>query len=360
MTNHLDSALRDALAELADAPPPSGLAAAAIRTARRRRQIRLAATAVVAALLVAPVIVSSVSSHDAPVESPTMEPLVVTAYSIGREGSLLLDHGTGEYVEMPYRSVTPSPDGAYALVYAGDNGTLGPVRVGVLDTATGEVRWIEGYVGAGGDSPGGWSRDGQDLLITQHPDLHGVSGPPGFAIVDSETLEARFVEHDDIENPEINAMGNRYVWAPNGDEIALTQSVEEDGEDTVTAIRFYDLDGNLTRTLPAAAPLTSEAGFSPDGTRMALQYPSLGEPIQVVDAATGEVQQTVPLPPSQLIGWADDEHLIVRLELTLLVANLAGEVTRAVPMETLSPAEVHIGSSGGLTPDAGKFTFDVR
>ena len=108
------------------------------------------------------------------------------------------------------------------------------------------------------------------------------------------------------------------------------------------------------------APLTSEASFSPDGTRMALQYPSIGEPIQVVDAVTGELLQTVPVPPSLLVGWADDGHLIVRLELSLLVANLAGEVTRPMPGEALSPLEVHVGPSDGLAPGDGRFTFGVR
>jgi hypothetical protein len=316
--------LRDALAELADAPPPPGLAAAAIRTARRHRRVRVVATGIAAVmvatvLLVVPVVVSSVGDDGTPAAAPAMEPMVVTGYSMGGEGSLLLDHHTGAYVEVPYRAVAPSPNGAYALVCAVATDPPEPARVGVLDTAHGEVRWVEDHACTGAGSLGGWSPDGEELLITrQNPDLAGGSGPPGFGIVDPQTLETRFVEHDDVDDPEINAMGNRYVWAPNGDEIALTQSFGTGGSagDSVTAIRFYDLDGNLTRTVPATAPLTSEAGFSPDGTRMALQHPSPGEPIQVVDAATGEVH-TVPVPPSLLVGWADDEHLIVRLELTL-------------------------------------------
>jgi len=353
MSNNLDSALRDALADLADAPPPAGLAAAAIRTARRRHRRRVAVTAAAAAaavLLVTPVALSTGGDgRTPPAEASTMEPLVITAYSLGGEGSMLLDRRTGEYVDWQYRGMAPSPDGAYALVRAGEDGP--PGSVGVLDTATGEVRWIDGDPGAGGDLPGGWSPDGEQLLITQ---------PGGFSIVDPETLQATFVELEDIDDPEINAMGNRFVWAPGGDEIALTQSVDTaEPADRVTAIRFYDLDGNLTRTVPATAPLTSEAGFSPDGTRMALQHPAIGQPIQVVDAATGEVLRTVPVPPSLLIGWADNDHLIVRLELTLLVANLAGEVTWAYPMEVQSPEAVHVGSSDGFPREAARFTFGV-
>jgi hypothetical protein len=356
MSTNLDSALRDALADLADAPPPAGLAAAAIRTARRRHRLRVAAVAVAvvaAALLATPAAIVAVNGVDtAPAEPPRLYPLVVTGYSLGTQGSMLLDRDTGEYVNWPYRSVVPSPDGAYALVRAGGSGP--PGQVGVLDPASGDVRWIDGPVGMGGDSPGGWSPDGERLLVTQRG---------GFSIVDPETLRATFVEQDDVDDPEINAMGNRFVWAPGGDEIALTESVEVANgavANGVTAIRFYDLDGNLTRTVPATAPLTSEASFSPDGTRMALQYPELGQPIQVVDVATGEVRLTVPVPPSVLVGWADDDHPIVRIELTMLVANLAGEVTWAYPMEAQSPTAVHIGSSAGLSPETGRFTFGIH
>jgi hypothetical protein len=70
------------------------------------------------------------------------------------------------------------------------------------------------------------------------------------------------VAHDDTEDPAINSIGLRYVWSPDGDEIALTQSTGtvESEPDTVTAIPVLRPGWQPHRDLPATAPLTSEAG----------------------------------------------------------------------------------------------------
>jgi hypothetical protein len=124
-------------------------------------------------------------------------------------------------------------------------------------------------------------------------------------------------------------MGLRYVWTPSGDEIALTESI-------------------------------GTAGFSPDSTRIALQHRAPGQPIQIVDATTGAVQQTVTLPSGLFVGWADNEHLMVREHgETLRVVTLTGTVTREVALVAWA-AELHVGLSDGLTPAAAGLTFGAR
>jgi hypothetical protein len=363
MSNRMDSALRHALAQLPDLDPPPSLAAAAIRSARRQRRVRalVAGAATVAALVLAtPVAFSAISpERGRPPGDPAMGPLVVSsigAVSIDQyaDTSLLLDRATGEYVALPYRDVTPSPDGTRDLVLG--RASSGP-QIGVRDTRTGAVRWIEGYGIAGNETVTGgtWSRDGQEILITER------QGPSGFAIVEADTLEATFVHHDDIRT--VNSLVLPYVWAPDGNEIALTQSLVDGTGPSVTAIRFYDRDGTLTRTVQATAALRSEAGFSPDGTLMALQTFEEGGPIQVVDVNTGGVYHTLHLD-GVFVAWADEHHLIVHAYASLQVVTLAGEVIQEVALpvnlqEQLA-AVLHIGSSDGLNPAAAMLTFGGR
>jgi hypothetical protein len=375
MRNDLNHDLREALAAFTDAPPPPGLAAAAIRIARRRDRVRLAVAGVaaVAAVAAVPAAVSVVTSPGDgslrwPAQAGQMEPLVITAYSGHWEGSLLLDYATGEYLKLPYRDVVPSPDGTRAVVLTGDNSPADPLRIGVLDVATLEVRWIRGLYGSGGAA---WSPDGQEILITEVGHAGpGEDSPSGFAIVDADTLEGTFVPHDDIANPEINTDGARYLWAPGGHGIALSQSTGADRAseaDLTWGIRFYDRNGSLLRSLPTTGPVRTEAAFSPDDTRMAIFNPYAGGPIQIVDTGSGAVLRTASVPGlggdawGELVGWADDEHLLVRRASSLAayrlyVIDLAGQVRQEVPLLT-SHEHLHVGSSHGLTPEGARLTF---
>lgn len=378
MSNDLESGLRAALADLTDGPPPPGLAAVAIRTARRQRRTRLAAAGLVAvaALAAAPVAWAVLPAADNPPGTGTPAggpwpagPLVVTAYTDYRDTSLVLDYATGEYVEMPYRHVAPSPDGTRAVVRDGDGSWAHPLRVGVLDLATGEVRWIDGLTGGRGAA---WSPDGEEILVTE---TERSTGLQGFAIVDAETLEYRFVDHGDVLAPDVNAAGARYVWAPGGEGIVLATSVDtgtESAPDVSWGVRFYDRSGELQRSLPMPGPVESEAAFSPDGTRMAVRDPYVGGPVTVVDTQTGEVVARVPVRGwsadtwGDIVGWADDDHLLVRSALPgryeeppssrLAVVDLSGRIVEEVDLLGDWPA-LHIGSSEDLASAGAGFTF---
>lgn len=383
MSNDLDSDMSDvrqALAAFTDAPPPAGLAAAAIRTAGHQRRVRIAVTsvAIVAALAAAPVAVSAVTASGAggslSPAADAVDPLVIKAYSGHLNGSLLLDYRTGEYVKVPYRIAVPSPDGTLALVSVGNNSPVNPLRLGVMDIASGEVRWLEDYHGLRGAA---WSPDGRELLITEigDPDRALV----GFAIVDASTFESTFVHQDDIVDPDINVDGARFVWSPDGQEIVLTRSTgweQEFEADLTWAIRFYDREGTLLRELPASGPVAREAAFSPDGTRIAVFNHHTGAPIEIVDRDTGAVLRTVSVPGwdaeswGDLVGWADDNRLLVRSPLpgteqhglpghNLLVIDMDGEILQEVDLVGWWE-ELVIASSDGLPPDAAGLTFGAR
>jgi len=374
MDQKLDDALRRALRDIADAPPPVGLATAARRIAGRQRAARMTlasvATAAVA-LVTVPAAMTMIGDRHMPGGAPPRS-LVVTAYSGALRGtdagpaddrSLLLDPETGRYEEVPYTEVVPSPDGRQVLVRQGDNSRQHPLRAGVMDRATGQVRWIDTYAGALGRD-GEWSPDGRRILLTERP----KQGPWGFVIVDASTLEATFVEAPLA--PETDTLGLGFVWTPDGEHVALTLARNVGGElgtDAVTGIQFFDLSGRPVRTIEATGALSASTDFSPDGTRIALSDPHGGEEVQIVTATTGQVVERVLLPtPGVIVGWYDDDHLMVRVFSdrdsradTLQVVGLDGSVLRTVRLldKGIDAKWVYVGSSDGLSPAAARHAF---
>ena len=116
------------------------------------------------------------------------------------------------------------------------------------------MRWIDSY--GSEQAPG---RPRKEILFTVRARLHDK----GFAIVDAATLKATFVKVNFYAGN--NTGSEDFVWAPGGNEIALTVSQIAGNErlaDQVTAIRFYNRSGKLTRTIPATAALRSAQAFS--------------------------------------------------------------------------------------------------
>ncbi|MFG3422166.1 hypothetical protein [Micromonospora sp. NPDC048063] len=376
MTTQLENAVREAFDQLADAPPPADLAQAAIRTAGRQRTARLVVASVAAfavALAAVPLAIGvlTVPGDDlSPAgmgPGPAVKPFVVTAYSgVNNPGdpgpaddySLLLDPDTGEYDKVPFNEVVPSPDGSQVLVHEGDNSLAHPSRRGVLNRESGEVRWLPGS--AGYTSGASWSPDGRQILITSRP----KDGPgAGFLLVDAATLAARQVEVPDVSTQNTN--GSAFVWTPDGTEVALTHSVSDSESEPgrVTGIGFYDLSGKPTRTLRVTGGSLNEgSGFSPDGSRIALDNRFVSDRIQIVDVATGTVGQEFSVPTAgTVVGWYDSTHLIVKdygdrgltERPSLKVVDLAGKVTQTVQLAEGSDTaqRVHVGPSLGTAAE---------
>ncbi|MGI5147252.1 TolB family protein [Plantactinospora sp. CA-294935] len=401
MTPHLAGALRTAFEELAEtAPAPVGLAQTALVTARRQRVARLAvgggfAAAICVALIGVVAVIAPVTGTDGDQFADSgLRPLVVTAYSGIRDPkvddpspnfqySLLLNVKTGRYDRVPYRYAMPSPDGGQVLVATGDNSLRYPTRVGVLDRATGNVRWITDSSGTsdarfpGYSSDGRWSPDGQRILLTYMP----RTGTPGFLLVDSETLTTTFVPLPDLaaQNEQVTGL----LWTPDSNGLALTLSMSVD-DPTVAGIRFYDLAGRVVRTVPAGGGPLDEGSFFPDGRQLALASDPDGvrqTSVTVIDPVTGSIKHSFTVPLSgDLIGWRDHQHLLIRVFHDqggipasdqpapvlgpgddeydrLLVVDLTGRVTHSMHLPAERAEHLFTGSSAGLAGSAAKITF---
>lgn len=387
MSAALDYLIKETLEDLADAPPPTGLASGAMRRARRQRAARVGLTALAVTVTAAVAVPLAVNAAAGPAgRAPSMQPaappskaLVVTAYSglrmnadePGDELSLVLNPETGRYDEVPYGEAIPSPDGGSLLVVEGNNGVRNPTKAAIIDRATGNRRQIKGY--GGYDQAAAWSPDGRQILFTRRP----KNGTAGFVLVDTTTLKERFVPVPDVRTS--SSMGLGFFWTPDGRTVALTLSHAVGNEalpDQVTGIRFYDLTGKPVRTIEVTAgALESGASFSPDGSAIALSPPDNDDPIVVVKADTGAELARIPAASADvdLVGWYDESRLVLRgpaaagqgkrvsVKFELRVVDLDGTVVRRAPLVEFKDGQywptIHLGPADGLAGEAAKHAF---
>ncbi len=373
MSTDLDNELRAALRDLVDVPSPTGVAAGAIRQGnRRRRLVRAGSTAgglALATCLVVAVIAGVVRAPGgAGVATPAGPrlPHVVLVYSGiagGIDGpaddtSLVLNLATGEYESMPYHTVVPSPDGTRLFVVDGDNSAAHPTRMGIIDRATGLVRWLPGDHGYQGGAT--WSYDGTRVLLTDEP----RTGPPGFTVVDAETLMSSSAV---LPVPGPNRTGVALFWAPGDQELfRVVSRIDGDGE-VGTWVYQYTLDGTLTGLASFASVPAFMAQISRAGTRLLV---SGAAGVEVIQTSNGGPPTAINLTGYAPVGWADEGHLIVtpidqtrteplRMLMLDISGSVAGSVVGSVPLpQGLTQFQsLAVGSSSGLVKGAEGLTF---
>jgi dipeptidyl aminopeptidase/acylaminoacyl peptidase len=342
----------------------------AIATGRRQRRIGRGLMAggvlgvVAAVTLTAPSIVDALGGPGNERSAAPPATSVVTAYSgihdpavdtntdpgfdkmsPAHNYSLLLDPRTGKYDRVPYPTVVPAPDGQRVLVWQGDNSLRYPLRVGVLDRATGSVRWMaDGAMPLNrlsAASDGEWSPDGRRILFTAED---------GVRILDADTLAATFVAVPGLAAN--NARGLAAVWTPDGTGFTMPLT---DGQ-RFPAIRTWDLTGTVRADTAVSHDGDVEAvdwSFSPDRRLLAVTHAT---GVTVFDTRTGAVSRTVTPSAGILVGWRDGGHLVVvTAGPELRVVSLAGAVVRTVPLSDANPQRYRIGSASGVSPKAVTF-----
>jgi hypothetical protein len=337
MSTDLSEKIRRTLVELTDVPPPPDLAAKAIRRARRRRRrtvtVAACAAAVVGAAVAVPLALSPAPDPPTVTVPPLGDPRRAvgaysgiaeqTAGSVQATHSYVLDHATGEYRRIPYDLALPSPDGRRFFVARGDGSGANPIRGGIMDGAGAAVRWVEAY--DGGAVRAAWSPDGTTILLTRYP----KGGQPELVFVDTATLEAKTRPLPAAAQP--NSMGLGLIFTADGKGVGLTRShsVAEDQPERIDGFQLWDLSLRPVRTVPIeAGAIRTAADLSPDGRRAVLHPPfgASDQPIRVADLGDGRVVAEVPV--REVVGWYDDEHLVVRDRAELRVVDLTGAVVR--------------------------------
>ncbi|SEH03188.1 Serine/threonine protein kinase [Nonomuraea solani] len=222
----------------------------------------------------------------------------------------------------------PSPDGTRALAlnnYSPDNG---PKTVSIIDRPTGtkKVVTVSSERGVWAFAPR-WSADGRYGLVTLS--LPGASGDAwtkaGYAIVDIARATAREVEVEDAPGGLL-----RFFWV--GDSVGMWA---KDG-----TIRLYDLSGAYQRSLANGNPpeQMDNDPVSPDGTRFVARCALTGTDLCVHPVSGGGGAVTVPFTGERLVGWWDDDHLVVWRPkgdgYEIAVIDLSGERLRVLATTT--------------------------
>jgi hypothetical protein len=219
----------------------------------------------------------------------------------------VLDPATETYrpTDWSYLSVAPGLETAAVL-----EGDLPASRIGILDLASGDVRWVPT------DHPVAslaWSPDGSRVLATAYdgdPDLQKPTGDhafrmgdaarTGFVVVDATTGSATFTTMTRGEH-----FGGREDLGWTADGQGVRSPAGQAGE------QFFDLDGSPTT---GSADDYNTNGYidaatlsltSPDG-RFTITRDS-GLPTAITDNDTGQVYRQEAL---QVLGWADHEHVV--------------------------------------------------
>jgi hypothetical protein len=372
MTDRLYAPLRGALETLADGDAPPDLAATALRRANRRRVatrtlgVVTAAAAVVAAVpaVLAAVGPSSTAPHVG-AAAPAAGSVVAAYQRVDPDGgatdpgpandsTLLLNFSTGRYALVPYPVAVPSPDYRRAAVSAGDNSAAHPSRWGVLDLATNAVRWLPDNALRGYEQYPAWSPDSRSFALAENP----RTGPAGIRLVNAETLAETFLPTDSAGDAE-TGLGGNVTFTADGAELVVVLTHGGPAGGTVTAIRYYGLDGTVHRTVPAA-PIPADATIVSPDARLVL---AVGPATTVLNAQTGTVISTFG---GAGFAWYDATHYLTTAgdrtnPLWQIVDATTGQAVRTVtarppgaPADFITPV---IRSADGLNPTGAAFIF---
>ncbi|MEO3788771.1 serine/threonine-protein kinase [Nonomuraea sp. B10E15] len=169
-----------------------------------------------------------------------------------------------------------------------------------------------------------WSRDGARVLMSVID-----AGEPrrvvGFVVVDLATRKAVHVETEYFDDAAFS-----FTFTPDG---SIARGY---GDGKRHGIEYFDMSGQVTKTLHWVGAPRDRDWFSPSGKSFVTFCPSEKE-ICVWNSATGARQATVPVKAeeSSLLGWFTDKHLLIQEPgkkgaATVKVVDLLGTTQRVL------------------------------
>lgn len=395
----MNTALRDVLHHAIErqaeaAPPPTGLVDAVFRRRRKQGRVRMAAAVVLAAAVAVPVVAQVHRRAD-----PTLAPwrghhmvldALSTLWADHQAGetdpepltSLLLNRRTGQYEKVPYTHVVPSPDGRWAVVSTyRTNGLvshrLESERIGVLDRASGQVRWLDrGARTFVRPQHASWAGDSSRFVLTEWPIVSGNFQPPLAALVDPATLAVQEIAPPTADSRMSAVEDGAFVLGPNSDRLYASRV------GGLAGLVEWDLTGRELRAIGAHEGTWSVTeSFSPGGDRIAFANRAVPDVdfdsrrsaivVDIVDMATGQrtVRIRMPFGVYQVLGWYDANHLVVvkntaewsgePTHLVLEVVRIAdGRVVHTVDVpDDRRWGDLYLTPAAGLSGEAKKLAF---
>ncbi|MEV0615923.1 protein kinase [Nonomuraea sp. NPDC050404] len=282
------------------------------------------------------------SATASPTRTPAARPITLPGTSVTieeRDGdpirlaSYTLENGRRLYVrkqnsraftrENRYFEYAPNPVANLALATDVDYSDDLFATVSLIDRAGGARRVVKLSPKPVYPTTPRWSPDGRYGLVTLYKGTDGSAVEHGFGIIDATTGEGSAFEIKDRGAGEW-----RFFWDAGGKAVGTWSG---------GAMRFYDLNGKLVRTLPGVgSPVWVEGDdVSPSGSRFLAHCTAQGTTLCARSTSghdTGAV--TIPVATNRLIGWWDDERLAVwrakGAGYEAVVIDLTGKVERVL------------------------------
>ncbi|GLW96255.1 serine/threonine-protein kinase [Microtetraspora sp. NBRC 16547] len=209
--------------------------------------------------------------------------------------------------------------------------------VDIITRATGKVRTIKTVRRPLTYEYAEWSREGDRLLLSIRNPGGSTWTTKGFIVIDVATGKARVKQ---INDPAIKE--GRFYWS--GDETGDETMVATYFRSGKTAgIRFYDLDGQIVRTLDGVGtPYNTSSGlFSPSGESMVTDCPDARGKVCVWDSTSGTETTRFGSDCSKVLGWWDQAHMFCWTtpqagKASVIVVDLDGTTARTLLETTQS------------------------
>ncbi|MEV4476876.1 serine/threonine-protein kinase [Nonomuraea sp. NPDC049504] len=171
-----------------------------------------------------------------------------------------------------------------------------------------------------------WSRDGSKLLLSVYDTEKKPELVVGFVVVDVAARKAVHVKTEYADDATLV-----HTFAPDGTVVRTYWDGRQKG------IAFYDMSGQVSKTMHWVGHPKGGEWFSPSGARLATICPS-GKEYCVWDVRTGARQATVPFTKGEgaFLGWFNEKHLLVqdpgkkKGTMQIKIIDLLGRTTRVL------------------------------